>query len=118
MQEPGAARPDCTHVLLNTGHMRIRRAAASDMAHSAACSSSDSQSSPTRRPNAETPHQLLSLPVSEKPLTLFYIICTLPVVDLSRKFWSGENFGPGDQNSRKIWSAGLLFSENIGPRME
>ena len=46
--------------------MRIRRAAASDMAHSAACSSSASQSSPTRRPNAETPHQLLSLPVSEK----------------------------------------------------
>ena len=33
---------------------------------------------------------------------------------VSRKFWSGENFGPGDQNSRKIWSAGLLFSENIG----
>ena len=38
--------------------------------------------------------------------------------DLSRKFWSSENFGPGDQNSRKIWSAGLLFSENIGPRVE
>ena len=37
---------------------------------------------------------------------------------LSRKFWSGENFGPGEQNSRKIWSAGLLFSENIGPRVE
>ena len=36
---------------------------------------------------------------------------------LSRKFWSGENFGPGDQNSRKIWSTGLLFSENIGPRV-
>ena len=68
MQEPRAARPDCigTHVLLNTQVMSIRRAAASDMAHSAACSSSASQSSPTRRPNAETPHQLLSLPISEK----------------------------------------------------
>ena len=68
MQAPGATRPDCigTHVLLNTLRMRIRRAAASDMAHSAACSSSASQSSPTRRPNAQTPHQLLSLPVSEK----------------------------------------------------
>ena len=45
--------PDCigTHVL------RIRRAAASDMAHSTACSSSAFQSSPTRRPIAETPHQ-------------------------------------------------------------
>ena len=63
--------------------MRIRRAAASDVAHSAACSSSASQSSPTHRPNAETPHQLLSLPFpKKKPLTLFYIICTLPVVDL------------------------------------
>ena len=38
--------------------------------------------------------------------------------ELPRKFWSGENFGPGDQNSRKIWFAGLLFSENIGPHVE
>ena len=36
------------------------------MAHSAACRSSASQSTPTRRPNAETPYQLLSLPVSKK----------------------------------------------------
>ena len=41
-------------MLLNT---HVRRAAASDMAHSAACSSSASQSSPTRRSFAETPHQ-------------------------------------------------------------
>ena len=46
--------------------MRIRHAAASDMAHSAACSTSASQSSPTCRSNAQTPHQLLSLPVSKK----------------------------------------------------
>ena len=39
-------------------NMRIRRAAASDMAHSAACNTA-SQSSPTRRPFAETPHQPL-----------------------------------------------------------
>ena len=43
-------------------HMHIRRAAASDMAHSGACSSSASQPSPTRRPIAETPHQPLSFP--------------------------------------------------------
>ena len=52
------------------------------MAHSAACSSSASQSSPTRRPNAETPHQLLSLPVSEKTTdTVLYhlhITCCRP----------------------------------------
>ena len=35
------------------------------------------------------------------------------------KIWSSENLGPGDQNSRKIWSAGLLlFSEKFGPRVE
>ena len=53
--------PDCigTHVLLS-----IRCAAASDMAHSAPCSSSASQSSPMRRPIAETPHQPV-FPVSE-----------------------------------------------------
>ena len=34
---------------------------------------------------------------------------------LSRKFWSGENFGPGDQNSRKIGPPGPLFPENLGP---
>ena len=45
--------PDCigTHMLLY-----IQHAAASDMAHSATCSSSASQSSPTRRSIAETPH--------------------------------------------------------------
>ena len=45
--------------------MRIRRAAASDMAHSAACSTS--QSSPTRRPIAETPHQPLSFLFPKRP---------------------------------------------------
>ena len=39
-------------------------------------------------------------------------------VDLSRKFWSGENFGPGDQNSRKIGPPGPLFPENLGPAVE
>ena len=52
------------------------------MAHSAACSSFASQSSPTRRPNAETPHQLLSLPVSEKTtdavLYHLHITCCRP----------------------------------------
>ena len=85
MQEPGAARPDCvgTHVLLN-----IRREAASDMAHSAACSSSASQSSPTRRPNAETPHQLLSLPVSEKTTdaVLYHLHITCCTGDF--RFWA------------------------------
>ena len=38
--------------------------------------------------------------------------------DLSRKFWSGENFGPGDQNSRKIGPPGPLFPENLGPAVE
>ena len=42
----------------------IRRAAAGDMTHSAACSSSASQSSPTRRPFTETPHQPLSFPTT------------------------------------------------------
>ena len=37
---------------------------------------------------------------------------------LSRKFWSGENIGPGDQNSRKIGPPGPLFPENLGPAME
>ena len=37
---------------------------------------------------------------------------------LSRKFWSGENFGPGDQNSRKIGPPGPLFPENVGPAVE
>ena len=37
---------------------------------------------------------------------------------LSRKFWSAENFGPGDQNSLENCSAGPLFSENFGPRMD
>ena len=37
-----------------------------------------------------------------------------PVTEIlvRRKFWSG------DQNSRKIWSARLLFSENVGLHME
>ena len=39
-------------------------------------------------------------------------------IGLSRKFWSGENFGPGDQNSRKIGPAGPLFPENVGPAVE
>ena len=39
-------------------------------------------------------------------------------VVLSRKFWSGENFGPGDQNSRKIGPPGPLFPENLGPAVE
>ena len=47
--------------------MCIRRAAASDMAHSAACNSSASQSSPMRRPIAETPHQPLSFPFPKRP---------------------------------------------------
>ena len=64
-------------------HMRIRRAASSDMAHSAACSNSASQVSPIcvglmrRLPTSSCP-----FPFPIKPLTLFYIICTLPVVDL------------------------------------
>ena len=37
---------------------------------------------------------------------------------LSRKFWSGENFGPGDQNSRKIGPPGPLSPENLGPAVE
>ena len=41
----------------------------------------------------------------------------MPLV-LSRKFWSGENFGPGDQNSRKIGPPGPLFPENLGPAVE
>ena len=47
--------------------MRIRRTAASDMAHSAACSSSASQPSPTRRPITETPHQPLSFLFLKQP---------------------------------------------------
>ena len=44
---------------------------------------------------------------------------SLPVLEaLSRKFWSGENFGPGDQNSRKIGPPGPLFPENLGPGVE
>ena len=39
-------------------------------------------------------------------------------IDPSRKFWSGENFGPGDQNSRKIGPPGPLFPENLGPAVE
>ena len=39
-------------------------------------------------------------------------------VGLSRKFWSGENFGPGDQNSGKIGPPGPLFPENVGPAVE
>ena len=39
-------------------------------------------------------------------------------IGLSRKFWSGENFGPGDQNSRKIGPPGPLFPENLGPAVE
>ena len=40
------------------------------------------------------------------------------IIVMSRKFWSGENFGPGDQNSRKIGPAGPLFPENVGPAVE
>ena len=40
------------------------------------------------------------------------------MIGLSRKFWSGENFGPGDQNSRKIGPPGPLFPENLGPAVE
>ena len=46
--------------------MHIQHAAASDMVHSATCSSSASQSSPTRRPIAETPHQPLSFPLPKQ----------------------------------------------------
>ena len=58
----------------------------------------------------------------ESDVTLYFDECITNIKHkykvLSRKFWAGENFGPGDQNSRKIWSAGLLFSENIGPCVE
>ena len=47
--------------------MRIRRAAARDMAHSAASSSFASQSSPTRRPVAENPNQPISFPFPKRP---------------------------------------------------
>ena len=53
-----------THVLLCVYDVH---GAASDMAHSAACSSCASQSSPTRRPIAETPHQSLSFPFPKRP---------------------------------------------------
>ena len=44
---------------------------------------SATQSSPTRRPNAETPSQLLSLPVSEKTTdAVLYHLHIIPVVDL------------------------------------
>ena len=46
--------PDCT------------KCVASDMVHSTACSSSASQSSPTRRPIADTPHQPLSFPLPKQ----------------------------------------------------
>ena len=39
-------------------------------------------------------------------------------IGMSRKFWSGENFGPGDQNSRKSGPAGPIFPENLGPAVE
>jgi len=55
--------PDCigTHVLLSTHAYTTCIWAASDMVHSTACSasSSASQSSPTHKPIAETPHQPL-----------------------------------------------------------
>ena len=53
-----------THVLLCVYDVH---GAASDMAHSAACSSCESQCSPTRRPIAETPHQSLSFPFPKRP---------------------------------------------------
>ena len=37
---------------------------------------------------------------------------------LSRKFCSCENFGPGDQNSRKIGPPGPKYSEKFGPYSE
>ena len=39
-------------------------------------------------------------------------------IELSRKFWSGEKFGPGDQNSRKSGPPGPQFPEKFGPRLE
>ena len=44
--------------------------------------------------------------------------CGTTVCVLSRKFWSGENFGPGDQNSRKIGPPGPKYSEKFGPYSE
>ena len=34
---------------------------------------------------------------------------------VSRKFWSGEKIGPGDQYSRRNDPPVPFFSENIGP---
>ena len=34
---------------------------------------------------------------------------------LSRKFWSGENSGPADQNSWKIGPAGQVLARKNGP---
>ena len=63
--------PDCigTHVLLK--QLNTRRAAASDMAHSAACSSSAFKSSPTRRPIMETPHH--AAPPRAHARVIFYL---------------------------------------------
>ena len=44
-----------------------------------------------------------------------YFYSQIISIGLSRKFWSGEKFGPGDQNSRKIGPPGPLFPENLGP---
>ena len=84
MQEPGAARPDCigTHVLLNT-HAYIRRAAASDMAHFPLLAVVPLLSLALRVGlMRRLPTSSCPFPFPKKPLTLFYIICTFPVVDL------------------------------------
>ena len=46
-----------------------------------------------------------------------YIFMWITVV-MSRKFWSGENFGPGDQNFRKFGPPGPKYSEKFGPYLE
>ena len=55
-----------------------------------------------------------------KPLFLeAYYASTNSLNGLSWKCWSGENIGPGDQNSRKNGPGGPFFSpENIGPALE
>ena len=43
---------------------------------------------------------------------------SLFVVVLTRKFWSSENFGPGDKNSWKIGPPDHNFLKNFGLRVE
>ena len=44
-----------------------------------------------------------------------YIVVT---IDLSRKFWSAENFGLGDQNFWNIGPPQTEIFENFGPIVE